>query len=153
MGDKKQKQYLTGTVHRLHEGVLVSHYAGEEAPEWVTNPKVLTGVSPNPEEPANTTNGTPPADPKSSVGDVTNDDLTDLDGKALKAIADELGVRKSGKLTEIADRIRAKRAESNPAPSSEDAERAALIESLKAQGLDVDETLTDAELQALAEQE
>lgn len=154
MGDsKKQKQYLTGTVHRLNEGVLESHYAGEEAPEWVTNPKVLTGIAPNGDEPTGTTTETTPTGTTGSSEDTTKDDLTDLDGKALKKIAGELGLKQTGSKAVLAAAIRAKRAESAPAPTSEDAERAALIETLTAKGIEVDESLTDAELQALAEQE
>lgn len=154
MGDsKKQKQYLTGTVHRLHEGVLESHYAGEEAPEWVTNPKVLTSTAPSGDESTGTPDGTPPAGQSDKSESDIKDDLTDLDGKSLKAIAGELGLKQNGSKADLAARIRAKRAESAPAPSAEDAERTALIEKLTARGIEVDESLTDAELQALVEED
>lgn len=154
MGDsKKQKQYLTGTVHRLNEGVLESHYAGEEAPEWVTNPKVLTGIAPNGDELTGTTTEPTPTGATGSSEDTTKDDLTDLDGKALKKIAGELGLKQTGSKAVLTAAIRAKRAETAPVSAAEDVERTALIEKLKAKGVDVDESLTDAELQALAEEE
>jgi hypothetical protein len=153
MGNSK-KQFLTGTVHRLHEGVLESHYAGEEAPEWVTNPKVLTDNDPSGASATDTPDpagSTPPAGDKGKSADETVDDLTDLNGKALAEIAGELGLKKTGSKAALTAAIRAKRAESAPAPDAEDAERTALIESLKAKGIEVDENLTAAELQALAE--
>lgn len=153
MGDsKKQKQYLTGTVHRLHEGVLESLHAGDEAPDWVTNPAVLTDVGPNGDQSANSTPPTSPTRPTGSTENEITDDLTDLNGKALAEIAGELGLKKTGSKAALTAAIRAKRAESAPAPAAEeDAERAALIESLKAKGVEVDESLTEAELAALAE--
>lgn len=154
MGNSK-KQFLTGTVHRLHEGVLESHYAGEEAPEWVTNPKVLSDTDPRGAAVTDTPDpagSTPPAGDGGNGTEDKVDDLTNLDGKALKKIAGELGLKQTGSKAVLAAAIRAKRAESAPAPAAEeDAERAALIESLKAKGIEVDESLTEAELAALAE--
>ncbi|RBO73531.1 hypothetical protein [Microbacterium sp. H6] len=155
MGNSK-KQYLTGTVHRLHEGVLESLYAGDEAPDWVTNPKVLSEAQPG--EPASleaTEPGgqTQPAGDPGMSSDEEVDDLTGLDGKALKKIAGELGLKQTGSKPVLTAAIRAKRAEATPAPAAEDAERTALIEQLKAKGIEVDESLTEAELQALAEEE
>lgn len=155
MGNSK-KQYLTGTVHRLHEGVLESHYAGEEAPDWVTNPKVLTDTKPGEPESIDAperTGQTPAAGDSGKSTDGEVDDLTNLDGKALKKIAGDLGLKQTGSKAALTAAIRAKRAESAPAPAAEDAERTALIEQLKAKGVEVDESLTDAELQALAEEE
>lgn len=153
MGNSK-KQFLTGTVHRLHEGVLESHYAGDEAPEWVTNPKVLTDADPSGSESSDSTDNSTPTgkvDSGKSEPEI-KDDLTDLGGKALAEIAGELGLKKTGSKAALTAAIRAKRAESAPAPAAEeDAERAALIESLKAKGIEVDESLTEAELAALAE--
>ena len=155
MGDsKKQKQYLTGTVHRLNDGNLESHYAGEEAPEWVTNPKVLTDQKPGSEqeqgEPAGDP-GTPPAGDGGNGNPPVDDDLTPLDGKALKAMADELKLKKSGSLDDIRGRIRAKRAEGKPV-GDQNAERDALIEKLKEKSIEFDSDATEVELQALLEQ-
>lgn len=155
----KAKQYLTGLVHRLEDGVLKTYHPGQVAPDWVTNEKILTDKAPGSDEqeqsePAGTTTTTDAGKDVGKTAVTPDDDLTGLDGNALKAIADELGVKKNGKLTEIADRIRAKRAETAPAGDAgedDDAKRAALIESLKAQGADVNDEMTEAELQAVAE--
>lgn len=156
MGNSKKK-FLTGTVHRLHDGVLESHFAGDEAPDWVTNEKVLTDVDPRGDASSSTPDPaghTPPAGAAGQGSDETVDDLTELNAKELAKIAGDLGLKKTGSKAVLTAAIRAKRAESAPAPAAEeDAERTALIESLKGKGIEVDENLTDAELQALAEQE
>ena len=149
MGNSK-KQYLTGAVHRLHDGVLESHYAGEAAPDWVTNAKILTDKPAHADEVdvvvAEDTSG-----PDSST-ETAADDLAGLDGKALKKIADEVGVAKNGSLDTIRDRIRAKRAESTGKDGG-DTEREALIEKLTAKGIEVDDQMSDAELEALDDDE
>lgn len=157
MGNSK-KQFLTGTVHRLNEGVLESHYAGEEAPEWVKNPKVLTDVDPSGAGSSDSTDNSTPTG--KAVADKTGsgksepeitDDLTDLGGKELAKIAGDLGLKKTGSKAVLTAAIRAKRAENAPSGDEDTAERTALIESLTARGIEFDETLTEAELAALAE--
>jgi hypothetical protein len=151
MGTSK-KQYLTGTVHRLNDGVLESHFAGDEAPDWVTNTKVLTDKAPGTPDAEPTEPTPPPAGDGGKGNEQTTDDLDGLNSKALQVIAGELGLKKNGSKPDLTARIRAKRAEmASATPSEEDTARAALIESLKAQGQEVAEDATDAELQALAE--
>lgn len=143
----KKKNILTGWVHRLEEGVLKSYGPGEVAPDWVDNPKVLaTATDETKVENVNSD------DTKStSTGQAPDgaDDLTDLDGKALRVIADELGVAKNGKLDDIRDRIRAKRAESGD--QDDDGDRAALVEKARELGHEVDDSMSDTELQVLIE--
>lgn len=136
----KNKMILTGYAHRLKDGVLETAKPGDVAPDWVTNPKILAEKSATgPDLETTTAEPTPPAPAP------TGDDLDGLDGKALKAIADELGVAKNGKLTDITDRIRAKRAESVPEPTDRDALAAKAVEL----GIEVDDNLSEAELQVL----
>lgn len=136
----KKKSILTGWVHRLEEGVLKSYGPGDVAPEWVTNKKILTTERVKSDD---------TTEPSTDETETTGDDLDALAGKELKAIADELGVAKNGSLDAIRDRIRAKRDESEP--DDEDAEHAALVEKAQALGIDVDENMTDVELQVLIE--
>lgn len=144
------KKYLTGYVHRLEDGVLKTYAPGDVAPDWVTNPKILTDKrnSPDSAETPDTTGESTPSGEAKDAGD----DLTGLGGPALKAIAGELGLARNGSLDAIRDRIRAKRAEQQDTPPvSDDEDRDALVEKAKALGIEVDDQLTDVELQALIE--
>lgn len=152
------KQYLTANVHRLEDGGLKTYAPGDVAPDWVKNPKILTDKAPGAPEPEDAGQTPPPATPSGQSDAATNDDLDLMDGKALKEIAGQLGVAKNGSHAAIRDRIRAKRAEQTPDPvaaagtaGTEDAERAALIASLREQGVEVEDDVTEAELQVLAE--
>lgn len=142
-----KKKYLTGYVHRLEDGVLKTYAPGDVAPDWVTNKKILTD-SLSTEAVEDQT--------KSEIGEGENppagDDLDGLDGKALKDIAGELGLAKNGSLEAVRERIRAKRAESTEPPAA-DEDRAALVEKATALGIEVDDNMSDVELQALIEQE
>lgn len=140
-----KKNILTGWVHRLEDGILKSYGPGDVAPDWVTNKKILTTDAPVKSEDTTATSTEKTPEPV-----VTGDDLDGLAGKELKAIADELGVAKNGSLDAIRDRIRAKRAEAEPEPD-EDADRAALVEMAKTLGLEVDDNMSDVELQVLIE--
>lgn len=159
MSTNKNQRILTGYIHRLEDGVLKTYAPGDVAPDWVTNPKVLAEATPA-SEPSDPPHGTPPAGDAGKSTDKTDDDLTGLSGKQLADIAGGLGLKKNGSKAELTARIREKRAESATDPAGdggsgddEDARRAALIEKLKSQGHDVDDSLTEAELQALTEEE
>lgn len=164
----KTKKILTGHVARIIDGVLVTAGPGDVAPDWVTNPDLIAdaGAEESTPEPAGGTPagdggntppagaGTPPAggDGKTPEGD----DLDDKKGDELKAIAGDLGVAKSGSKPELIARIRAKRAEQEPAGDTGDAgdtAREALVEKAKAAGIDDAEDRTDAELLAVVGQE
>lgn len=146
----KKNNILTRVVHRLENGVLKTYHPGDVAPDWVTNPKALAPASTGDVN----SDDTPPASTEQTATEpdekTTGDDLDGLDGKALKAIADDLGVSKGGSLDAIRDRIRAKRAESAP-DGDEDADRAALVEMAKSLGIEVDDEMSDVELQVLIE--
>lgn len=146
-----KKNILTGWVHRLEDGVLKSYGPGDVAPDWVTNPKILTtdaAVKSDDTTPAST--DTTPAPPTGTAPAATGDDLDGLAGKELKVIAGELGVAKNGSLDAIRDRIRAKRAESVEEPDA-DADHEALVEMAKTLGIEVDDAMSDVELQVLIE--
>lgn len=138
------KRILTGWVHRLEDGILKSYGPGEQVPDWVTNKKIIaTGGAAAVEQPVETTTTPHP----------TGDDLDGLAGKELKAIANDLGVAKNGSLDAIRDRIRAKReevaAENEP---DEDEAHAALVEKAKELGIEVDDNMSDVELQVLIDE-
>lgn len=142
------KRILTKHVHRLNLGVLESHAPGEPAPDWVTNTDAFIDA----EQDVTATATTAPASTPSDTSVEVTDDLTDLDGAGLKDVADELGIPKSGSKAELRERIRAKRA-ADAAESDEDTDtaRAALIEQAIAAGHEVDDSMSDAELQVLIE--
>ena len=157
------KQYLTAHVHRLDDGGLKTYAPGDGAPDWVTNPKLLTSKAPGSQE---TEDAGQPATPTGTTGQsgaAANDDLGLMDGKALKEIAGQLSVAKNGSLDAIRELIRAKRAEKTPDPveanngnagdAAAEAERAALIAKLREQGHDVSDDVTEAELAALTEEQ
>lgn len=140
---------LTKHVHRLHFGVLESHAPGDPAPDWVTNADAFVeAVKPDDTTPASTAS-TPPA---SGTDNEVVDDLTDLTLDGLKDVAVDLGIAKSGSKGDLLERIRAKRAadaaENN---SNDDTARAALIEQARAAGHEVDDSMSDTELQVLIE--
>lgn len=139
----KKKMILTGHVHRLHNGVLESHGPGDVAPDWVTNPDILTDAASDKDEPQSTPAPTAPSTPAEPVSD--GDGLDDLKGDELKNIAGDLGIAKSGSKPELIARIRAKREEE----SEETTDRDALVAKAKELGFDVDDNLSEVELQAL----
>src|SRR5690606_33263274 len=77
------------------------------------------------------------------------DPLGGLGIKELRELAVSEGVAKSGSKQEIADRIRAKRA----TVDDSDPGREGLVEKAKSLGIEDADDLTDAELQAVLEQE
>lgn len=131
---------LTGHVHRLEAGVLVSFQPGDDAPDWVTNPALLTETDNAPEDPEDAH----VVDPVNPVDDVDSLGIHDL-----RALAEQVGVSKSGKKADIKARIVAKRAE--PVETT-DPGRDALIEKAKALGIEVDDNWSDIELQVLIEE-
>lgn len=137
---------LTKHVHRLNFGVLESHAPGDPAPDWVTNPSAFVEAVKQGDTPATSTPTTPPADTE------VVDDLTELTLDGLKNVATDLGIAKSGSKGDLLERIRAKRAadaaENN---SNDDTARAALIEQARAAGHEVDDSMSDTELQVLIE--
>lgn len=140
------KNILTGHVHRLENGVLVSYKPGDVAPDWVTNPNILKSADGDPVNQDDTSDA-------SSDETETGDGLDDLSGDALKEIAEDLGIAKSGSKADVRDRIRAKRAEIAAANNGDDddSDRAALIQKAKELGHEVDDSLSDTELQVLIE--
>jgi hypothetical protein len=146
---KKQK-VLTGWVHRLVDGVLESHGPGEPAPDWVTNPDVLAKSAPADVE--DSTSTTPPAG-KPAGDTATGDDLDDLKADALKELAGTLEIAKSGSKADLIARIRAKREEVAAGNEpDEDEAHAALVEKAKELGIEVDDNMSDVELQVLIDE-
>ena len=139
---------LTKHVHRLNFGVLESHAPGDPAPDWVTNPNAFVEAVKQGDTPSTSTPSTPPAD----TGDEVVDDLTPLKIDGLRTVAGDLGIAKSGSKADLLERIRAKRAadaaENN---DNDDTARAALIEQARAAGHEVDDSMSDTELQVLIE--
>lgn len=142
---------LTKHVHRLNFGVLESHAPGDPAPDWVTNPNAFVEADKQGDTPPASTESTPPAGDTSTTGEIV-DDLTELKIDGLKGIAGDLGIAKSGSKAELLERIRAKRAaDAADDNGNEDTARAALIEQAKAAGHEVDDSMSDVELQVLIE--
>ncbi|MFJ4173405.1 hypothetical protein [Microbacterium sp. NPDC089696] len=150
-----KKRILTGHVARVVGGVLVAAGPGDPAPDWVTNPNLIAA-----DDTASTdTSGgqTPePAAPAPKAADAEKDDLSDLGIEALRDLAEKAGVAKSGKKTEIAARIRAKRAAGTPdgndgAGDDGNADHDVLVAKATALGVEDAEKLTDDELTAAIE--
>lgn len=152
---KKKNKILTGHVHRLHDGVLETYYPGQPAPDWVTNPDLLADAAEHAPSAAPVTAPAAPAAPAAPSGAPAaadaGDGLDDLKGDALKDIAKELGIATSGSKPELVNRIRAKRAEAEASDSAA-GDRDSLVEQAKALGIEVDENLSEVELQALIEE-
>jgi len=140
---------LTKHVHRLNFGVLESHAPGDPAPDWVTNPNAFVEDVKQGDPPTPSSAPTPPA---GETGDGVVDDLTPLKIDGLRSVAGDLGIAKSGSKADLLERIRAKRA-ADAAESNADADgaRTALIEQAKAAGHEVDDSMSDVELQVLIE--
>ncbi|MFF7293222.1 hypothetical protein ACFY9N_11895 [Microbacterium sp. NPDC008134] len=154
-----KKRILTGHVARIVGGVLVTAGPGDAAPDWVTNPNIIADeAESSAPAPAAQTPPTKTA-PKAAKPDEEKDDLSDLGIEDLRALAVEAGVAKSGKKTEIAARIRAKRAEAKPAGDAEESndgdtgDRDALVAKATALGIEDAGDLTDDELSAAIESE
>lgn len=147
------KRIFTKHVH-LYDGFETKSFApGDEVPEWaeekVTNPKVYeeTGSKVAAAE-QNEGQGQTPATP--------GDDLDGLNADALKALAGELGLPKTGKKDDLKAAIREKRAAdaAEAVKASEGGEptgRAALEEALTAKGIEFEAENSDEELEALLE--
>lgn len=140
-----KNRILTGHVARVVNGIPVILGPGDVAPSWVTNPALLA------EAPAKTKQA-----PKNDTETVssTGDELDNLTGKELSALADEVGVAKTGAKREIADRIRAKRAAGAAETGNDDtSDRASLILKVQALGIEDADDLTDAELLSVLEEQ
>jgi hypothetical protein len=154
-----KKRILTGHVARIVGGVLVTAGPGDIAPDWVTNPALIAADEVEPSAPSTQTppTKTAPKTAKPDAADEEKDDLSDLGIEDLRALAVEAGVAKSGKKTEIAARIRAKRAEAKPAGDAEESndgetgDRDALVAKATALGIEDAGDLTDDELSAAIE--
>lgn len=135
-------QKLTGYVSRYIDGEYVNLRPGDDAPDWVTNPELLSDDD----------GTTPTTDPDGSDG-VTADDLESLNADALKQIAAELGVAQTGKKAEIRDRIVAKRAELETEAKADDTTkgRDELVARAAELGIEIEDQYTDAEIEALIE--
>lgn len=150
-----KKRILTGHVARVVAGVLVTAGPGDAAPDWVTNPALIAASEPEPTRPAGETPpaSTPVAKAKTAEETTTEkDDLSDLGIDKLRELAEAAGVAKNGKKSEIAARIRAKRAEAAPAgDAGETEDRDALVTTATELGIEDAESLTDDELTAAIE--
>lgn len=137
-------QKLTGYVSRYIDGEYVNLRPGDDAPDWVTNPELLSDDG-----------ATAPSDPDGADGEKA-DDLESLNTDALKKIAAELGVAQTGKKAEIRERIVAKRAEVEAdakAAESDDTTkgRDELVARAAELGIEIEDQYTDAEIEALIE--
>lgn len=148
------KRIFTKHVH-LHDGFETKSFApGDEVPEWaedrITNPKVY-------EEIGNTVAKTE-ENPSGGGQNQTaaGDDLDGLNADALKELAGELGLPKTGSKAVLKAAIREKRAAdaaeaAKASASGEPNGRAALEEALTAKGIEFEPENSDEELEALLE--
>lgn len=143
----KKNKVLTGYVHRLADGVLESHAPGDPAPDWITNPELLSDAAAAPV--VNTSTDTGNTDGSPAGGEDTGDGLDAMTGDQLKKLAGELELAKSGSKADLIARIRAKREADAEEANSNDADRDSLVEQAKELGIEVDENQSEVELQAL----
>lgn len=126
---------LTGYVHRLEDGIVKTYGPGDVAPDWVTNPDLIASVD-----------AAAPVEDDSPEPE--GDGLDSLGIKELREAAAAAGIAKSGSKADIIARLRAQEPD-----VEDDTDHGSLIERAKSLGIDVDDNMSEVELQALIDAE